>query len=190
MEPPKDALDTLVLNAVDKASLDGYDSLEYTPFDAAVKRCVFTVCRITPSFLKIVCLGRTQQTVVERATGARFRAAKGAPHAIFSLLPPAAHADRDKAEAATDRLAERGIRALAVAKADGDAGGGPVRLLPEKGLAGACCRCKRPPYRSPPSQFVLVGLLSFLDPPRPDSADTLRRVLDNGLMFKACDAAF
>lgn len=37
-EPAKDALDTLILNAVDRMSLDQMDLLEHMPFDPVVKR--------------------------------------------------------------------------------------------------------------------------------------------------------
>lgn len=37
-EPAKDALDTLILNAVDIMSLDHMELLEHTPFDPVVKR--------------------------------------------------------------------------------------------------------------------------------------------------------
>ena len=37
-EPPRDALDTLTLTAVDMPSLDTVEQLEYMPFDPIVKR--------------------------------------------------------------------------------------------------------------------------------------------------------
>ena len=49
-EPPKDALDTLVLNAVDKAPLDSFEQLAYSPFDPSKKR--------TESFLEVLVASR------------------------------------------------------------------------------------------------------------------------------------
>ena len=37
-EPPRDALDTLTLNAVDLRSLDSIEQLDYMPFDPVLKR--------------------------------------------------------------------------------------------------------------------------------------------------------
>jgi H+-transporting ATPase len=122
-EPPKDALDTLVLEAVDKAPLDAYEQLSYTPFDPVKKR--------TESTLK----GPDMRTFV---------VTKGAPHIILALSE-----NRDvmgKAfEEEVEALAERGIRALAVAVQ----------------------------YEGEPMNCV--GLLTFLDPPRPDTKETIRR---------------
>ena len=63
-EPPKDALDTLVLNAVDKAPLDSFEQLAYSPFDPSKKR--------TESTLK-------------GPDGKTFTVTKGAPHVILEL---------------------------------------------------------------------------------------------------------
>ena len=37
-EPPRDALDTLTLSAVDLRSLDSIEQLDYMPFDPVLKR--------------------------------------------------------------------------------------------------------------------------------------------------------
>jgi hypothetical protein len=52
-EPAKDALDTLVLNAVDLQALDEYEQTDYTPFDPTIKR--------------------TEASIKHRATGACFK---------------------------------------------------------------------------------------------------------------------
>ena len=136
-EPPKDALDTLVLGAADLSALHGYEALDYMPFDPAVKR--------------------TESTVRDAATGDVFRSTKGAPHVVAALLPPTPEADAAKAalHAQVEQLAERGIRCLAVARgsAAGDA-------------------------------WALLGLLTFLDPPRPDTKETLRRCMAYGVAVK------
>jgi H+-transporting ATPase len=42
-EPPKDALDTLVLNAIDLTPLDAYQQPEFLPFDPTIKRTEATL---------------------------------------------------------------------------------------------------------------------------------------------------
>ena len=46
-EPPKDALDTLVLNAVDIRTLNDYDQTDYMPFDPTIKRTESTVVNLS-----------------------------------------------------------------------------------------------------------------------------------------------
>merc|ERR1719240_825359 len=65
-EPPKDALDTLVLGAINLKSLEGYTQKDYTPFDPTLKRTEATV--VTP-------------------TGQIVRVMKGAPDIVLSLCP-------------------------------------------------------------------------------------------------------
>jgi len=122
-EPAKDALDTLVLNAVDKGPLDAFEQLEYMPFDPSKKR--------TESTLK-------------GPDGREFVVTKGAPNVILGLSDNKASI-AEKFEAEVEDLANRGIRALAVAVQ----------------------------YKGEPMN--LVGLLTFLDPPRPDTKETIRR---------------
>jgi len=56
-EPPRDALDTLTLNAVDMKSMEQVEQLDFMPFDPIVKR--------------------TEGTVREIATGKTFKTTKG-----------------------------------------------------------------------------------------------------------------
>ena len=42
-EPPKDALDTMILNAADLQGLDRYEQLDHMPFDPSIKRTESTV---------------------------------------------------------------------------------------------------------------------------------------------------
>lgn len=62
-EPPRDALDTLTLNAVDMKSMDEVEQLEFMPFDPIVKR--------------------TEGTVREVATGKTFKTTKGVSILFF-----------------------------------------------------------------------------------------------------------
>jgi len=156
-EPPRDALDTLTLNAVDMKSMDRVTQLSYMPFDPIVKR--------------------TEGTVVEN--GKEFKTTKGAPHVLLKLVNDPE--TTKKCEADVHRFGLRGIRSLAVAKTDDN---GVWRML---------------------------GLLTFLDPPRPDTKQTIydarkfgvavkmitgdhlliaketARVLDLGLFIKSAD---
>lgn len=139
LAPPKDAIDTLVLGAADASALAGYEMLHYSPFDAAVKR--------------------TESTVRETASGRVLRASKGAAGAVASLISGPGADDQLRAlHQAADTLAARGMRSLAVARADGAGSDG-----------GA---------------WALCGLLTFVDPPRPDTAETLRRVGAMGVSVK------
>lgn len=65
-EPPRDALDTLTLTAVDMKSLDHIEQLAYMPFDPIVKR--------------------TEGTVRDTKTGKEFKTTKGAPHVLLKLI--------------------------------------------------------------------------------------------------------
>jgi H+-transporting ATPase len=52
-EPPKDALDTLVLNAIDLSPLDMYEQVEQIPFDTALKRTEATIRRKDGSVFRV-----------------------------------------------------------------------------------------------------------------------------------------
>ena len=100
---------------------------------------------------------RNEATVRNVLTGAVFKATKGAPHVVAGLLPPDDAAVARQVEDATAGFAKKGIRTLAVARTDGD--GKPERW-----------RC--------------VGLLTFLDPPRPDTKATLEKAAALGVACK------
>ena len=87
---------------------------------------------------------RTEGTIRNTQTGKEFKTSKGAPHIILALLPPDDNETREQVEADVFRLGEKGIRSLAVAKTD-----------------------SRGDWR-------MVGLLTFLDPPRPDTKKTIQ----------------
>ena len=130
MEPPRDALDTLVLGQVDMSSLERVEQLNFVPFDPTVKR--------------------TEGTL--RENGTEFKTTKGAPHIILKLVKDEAVIRR--CEDDVHRLGLRGIRALAVAKTD------------QK------------------NEWKLLGLLTFLDPPRHDTKDTIHRAISYGVEVK------
>ncbi|KHG19606.1 ATPase 5, plasma membrane-type -like protein [Gossypium arboreum] len=69
---------------------------------------------------------------------------------------------KKKVHAVIDKFAERGLRSLAVARQD----------VPEKSKDG------------PGAPWQLIGLLPLFDPPRHDSAETIRRALNLGVNVK------
>jgi H+-transporting ATPase len=99
---------------------------------------------------------RTEGTIT-LPTGESFKVSKGAPHIILHLLDEATNADViAKCEKDVEGLGERGIRALAVAKTKGGVDG----------------------------PWEMVALLTFLDPPRPDTKDTIDRAGQYGVEVK------
>ncbi len=131
-EPPKDALDTMVLGAADLDECNNYIQLSYMPFDPEIKR---TAAKI------------------KTKTGETFEVSKGAPHVILNLCD-----NKDAIETAVDlkviEMAERGIRSLAVAKTNAE------------------------------GKWIMLGILTFIDPPRPDTKETIERAKYYGLQVK------
>ncbi|KAK7329258.1 hypothetical protein VNO77_23411 [Canavalia gladiata] len=103
---------------------------------------------------------RTALTYID-ANGDWHRASKGAPEQIMTLCNLRDDAKK-KVHAIIDKFAERGLRSLAVSRQE----------VPEKSKDSA----------GGPWQFV--GLLSLFDPPRHDSAETIRRALNLGVNVK------
>ncbi|CAI0438748.1 unnamed protein product [Linum tenue] len=89
------------------------------------------------------------------------RASKGAPEQILNLCNCKEDVRR-KVHAVIDKFAERGLRSLGVARQE----------VPEKNKD------------SPGGPWQLVGLLPLFDPPRHDSAETIRRALHLGVNVK------
>jgi H+-transporting ATPase len=98
---------------------------------------------------------RTEGTVRHTGSGAEFKTSKGAPHIIMKLLPQTDTAVIEAVEADVARLGALGIRSLAVAKTD-----------PHTGI------------------WSMVGLLTFLDPPRPDTKQTIKDAIRYGVQVK------
>ena len=95
-EPPKDALDTLILNSADLDSLSSVEQTQYLPFNPVVKR--------------------TEATITEN--GHTFRVTKGAPHVLMRLTED--RAIHEKVESAVHAFGQRGIRSLGVAISERD----------------------------------------------------------------------
>jgi len=136
-EPPKDALDTLVLNSLDLAPLDRFTQTDFVPFDPSVKRTEATI------------LGPDGET---------FKVTKGAPHVLLELSEDRDKI-RDKVETMVLSLAKRGIRSLAVARTSSTS------------VFGG-------------DKWTLLGVLTFLDPPRPDTKITIKRCAEFGVITK------
>merc|ERR1711959_292803 len=104
---------------------------------------------------------RTEGTVIDKSKkingGATFKTSKGAPQVLLKLVEQAGGCDaatKKKIEKDVTDLGKRGIRAIAVAKTD------------EQGV------------------WRMMGLLTFLDPPRPDTKETVRLSRENGVAVK------
>jgi H+-transporting ATPase len=139
-DPPRDALDTLVIGAVDMPSMDAVEQTAFMPFDPIVKR--------------------TEGTVREKQTGKAYKTTKGAPHVILELIKantrdsPAFHDLETRVENDIHALGMRGVRALAVAKTN------------DEGV------------------WEFLGLLTFLDPPRADTKQTIADARKYGVVVK------
>lgn len=103
---------------------------------------------------------RTALTYID-SDGNWHRASKGAPEQIIDLCKCKDDV-RKKVHSVIDKFAERGLRSLAVARQE----------IPEK------------TKESPGSPWQFIGLLPLFDPPRHDSAETIRRALNLGVNVK------
>ncbi|KAJ9560189.1 hypothetical protein OSB04_005349 [Centaurea solstitialis] len=103
---------------------------------------------------------RTALTYLDNE-GKMHRVSKGAPEQILNLAHNKSDIER-RVHAIIDKFADRGLRSLAVAYQD----------VPEGRKD------------SPGGPWQFVGLMPLFDPPRHDSADTIRRALDLGVNVK------
>jgi len=97
---------------------------------------------------------RTEGTLKVKADGSIFKVSKGAPHIIVRLTNN--EEIHEKVTDIVNAFAERGIRSLAVA-----------RTVDEKA-----------------EKWVMLGILTFLDPPRPDTKEVLARAMEFGIDVK------
>ncbi|KAI7845817.1 hypothetical protein COHA_000727 [Chlorella ohadii] len=135
-EPAKDALDTMVLGAVDLDGLDVYTMVDHSPFDPTIKRT---------------------ESHIRGPDGKEFKVTKGAPQVIAKLCGAENKPEmKMRVEAEVANLGSRGIRSLAVARtAEGNI-----------------------------EEWEMLGMLTFLDPPRPDTKHTIEQALENGVDVK------
>uniref|UniRef100_A0A1D1XXC7 Plasma membrane ATPase n=1 Tax=Anthurium amnicola TaxID=1678845 RepID=A0A1D1XXC7_9ARAE len=103
---------------------------------------------------------RTAITYID-SDGNWHRVSKGAPEQILNLCEEKQKIS-GKVHAAIDKFAERGLRSLAVA----------YQSIPEKSI------------NSKGAPWTFCGLLPLFDPPRHDSAETIRRAFNLGVCVK------
>jgi H+-transporting ATPase len=110
---------------------------------------------------------RTEGTVRDKLTGNIFKVTKGAPHVILKMVAQSHGTGLQgmqdaqliaKVEQDIQALGERGIRSLAVAKTPDNQTSGDV--------------------------WILLGILTFLDPPRPDTLQTIQDARKYGVEVK------
>ena len=114
---------------------------------------------------------RTQITYLDRSSGETVRVTKGAPQAILALCCNATGYSNDRkvwlteqVEKSIARLAESGYRALGVAKC----------VVPQGTTRELI----------PDAEWMYVGMLAIYDPPRDDSAETIKKALELGVQAK------
>ncbi len=128
-----DTIDLAVLGGLkDKDALKPYQITHFTPFDPVHKRTEVTV---------------------KGADGKTFKVTKGAPQVILALSANAAAA-KSAVDKAVDDFAERGFRALGVARTDSD------------------------------GKWRLLGVLPLFDPPREDAKSTIATAAEMGVKIK------
>jgi H+-transporting ATPase len=128
----QDPIDMAVLGGLEPGRIDNYTIIHFQPFDPVSKRT---------------------EAEVRGPDGNTFRVSKGAPQVILPLVPNAS-SQEEQIQHAVDGFAERGYRALGVARTDPD---GAWRLL---------------------------GVLPLFDPPRADSAQTIQTANQMGVKVK------
>ncbi|XP_040382569.1 plasma membrane ATPase-like [Oryza brachyantha] len=104
---------------------------------------------------------RTALTYIKVDDGTWHRVSKGAPEQILSLCN-CSDDIKKRAHVVIVKYADRGLRSLAVARQE----------VPEKNK------------ESPGGKWEFVGLLPLFDPPRHDSAETIKRALHLGVNVK------
>ncbi|RVX15592.1 ATPase 11, plasma membrane-type [Vitis vinifera] len=103
---------------------------------------------------------RTALTYIDNS-GKMHRASKGAPEQILNLAHNKSDIER-RVHLIINKFADRGLRSLAV----------------------ACQEVPAGTKDSPGGPWEFIGLLPLFDPPRHDSAETIRRALDLGVSVK------
>eukprot|EP00292_Cryptomonas_paramecium_P001673 CAMPEP_0113686260 /NCGR_PEP_ID=MMETSP0038_2-20120614/15178_1 /TAXON_ID=2898 /ORGANISM="Cryptomonas paramecium" /LENGTH=1123 /DNA_ID=CAMNT_0000606537 /DNA_START=21 /DNA_END=3392 /DNA_ORIENTATION=- /assembly_acc=CAM_ASM_000170 len=140
-EPPRDALDTMVLKTglklpqaedavkdpegiTNLAKLNEYKQLDFMPFDPRSKRT---------------------EGKLQAPDGHVFRITKGAPHVILNMCHNKDEI-KDQVDSKVHELGTRGIRSLAIARMDNE-----------------------------DNKWRFLGIMTFLDPPRPDTKHTIEQ---------------
>ena len=101
----------------------------------------------------------SRATILDNTTQSTFKVAKGAPQVIIDLCRGQ---DMRQAESIVIEFANRGLRALGVARTK------PKSIIDDV----------------EEEEWELVGIFSLIDPPRHDSAETIRDCADYGISVK------
>ncbi|KAL9259555.1 ATPase 4, plasma membrane-type-like protein [Drosera capensis] len=154
----QDAIDGAIVNmlADPKEARAGITEVHFLPFNPTDKR--------------------TALTYVD-SNGKMHRVSKGAPEQILHLSHNKSDIDR-RVHAVIDKFAERGLRSLAVAYQ------AKFELLLEGNIFYFYLNTKEVPEgtkESPGGSWQFIALMPLFDPPRHDSAETIRRALNLGV---------
>lgn len=103
----------------------------------------------------------SRATILDNSTQSTFKVAKGAPQVILDLVQQSSGQTMEMAERVVIEFASRGLRALGVARTK------PQSMLDDSA-----------------EEWELVGIFSLIDPPRHDSAETIKDCADYGIAVK------
>jgi H+-transporting ATPase len=171
-EPPRDAIDRLVIGSAESGEygdifgeLDDFEHIDYMPFDPKYKR--------TESQVR----SRSDQSVEYKVT-------KGAPQVILSMCSSCPSEQTHAISNKISELAARGIRSLGIAVCKAQ--------VVEGGAAAAAAAAAAPAGETEEGGDVevgftnwrFIGILTFLDPPRHDTKQTIERALNLGIDVK------
>ena len=173
-EPPRDALDTMTLGAADLESLKPYKHLDFMPFDPQVKRTEATIegpegkFKVTKGATHIILDLCVDKDAIHGEVDAKVSFFFSFEFfSLLLLLPPAlsslALTRLSLGTRSTPQVTEyglRGIRCMAVARTDAAA------ELPAKDV------------------WRFIGVLTFLDPPRFDTKQTIEEAMEMGVDVK------
>jgi H+-transporting ATPase len=192
-EPPGDALDTLVLKASgcfkpkkkDPTPADtaaqaecvkaqdrlkaqfNFDTTAFQPFDPAKKR--------TEARLEIV---GEQNLLPNLRVGDAFKVTKGAPNIIMDMCDNTKKGGednqwcREQFDVCVDKLASRGVRAIAVA------------ISTKNDFVKEAGKQVETKVGVTQNGWQMIGLIAFLDPPRPDTQFTIEKANEFGVDVK------
>lgn len=125
----------------EKHEVMGYKVKSFRPFDPTEKM--------------------SRATVLDNTTQSTFKVAKGAPQVIINLVKQSSGKNQEEAERVVIEFANRGLRALGVARTK------PKSIIDDG-----------------QEEWELVGIFSLIDPPRQDSADTIKDCNEYGISVK------
>jgi len=179
--PPKDALDTLFLRCPlwfpglkdalaefdsrhPNATIAERDDFQSDQINNHLQEAMkdFDLLAFVPFDPRVK---RTETTVLIKSTGKIVKVTKGAPHVIQAL-----DQDKEKGDRMHHKvleLGEDGIRAVAVAVSD------PINDQWRNDI--------KPEEQNIEAKWNITGLLTFLDPPRDDTKETIRRSQEYGV---------